>query len=428
MVEGVGMDTQGLKAWAEEHGDGAVDDRPDRGLSLTSKLLRFRWNGAPTVGAGFKAGNSAVGKTRINAVLDGLAWFLSAAEPAEDTLHIVLCTENHDSKIKEHLDAIGTVASEIGDGPRVRLWTLNGDKTPVEVEVVPAVFTSTTPKDWAKLLDRAASTAVEGLAEDLVAAITDPCFALYPKLSSQDATQPWQMRLDGLDIGRVGAATGALELKSKDLDKPREPRATWKEVVGSAPFNFNASSLAASVELIEQLITAWRKDAKPGAVLHHGQAEHALEAFVLSGRLQLVCSAGELHAATPHEDRVLRAAQFPTLWGNVTAPRRSLDALLADSDNRPWAIELKDQEAGGGHGAYLRHGIGQAILYRHYIRSVEELDPWFKRYGLERSKCEAAVAFPTAKQAAEANVDRHRDLARRCGVEIIEFPRPGSLA
>jgi hypothetical protein len=93
---------------------------------------------------------------------------------------------------------------------------------------------------------------------------------------------------------------------------------------------------------------------------------------------------------------MLAAAQFPTLWGNVTRPARYLDALLADDLARPWAVELKDQDAGGGHGAYLRHGIGQAVLYRHYIRSAAALDPWFALHGLQRTQCQGALAFPTA--------------------------------
>ena len=76
-------------------------------------------------------------------------------------------------------------------------------------------------------------------------------------------------------------------------------------------------------------------------------------------------AAGQLSLAVPSRSGVLAAAQFPTLWGDVTRPARYLDALLADCEGRPWAVELKDQDAGGGHGAYLRHGIGQAVLYRH---------------------------------------------------------------
>jgi hypothetical protein len=108
----------------------------------------------------------------------------------------------------------------------------------------------------------------------------------------------------------------------------------------------------------------------------------------------------------------------------MTRPARYLDALLADESGRPWAVELKDQDAGGGHGAYLRHGIGQAVLYRHYIRSASALDPWFELHALNRSECQAALAFPTAAAAASGTISRLRDLAARFNVDVVEFARP----
>jgi hypothetical protein len=108
----------------------------------------------------------------------------------------------------------------------------------------------------------------------------------------------------------------------------------------------------------------------------------------------------------------------------VTRPARYLDALLADDEGRPWAVELKDQDAGGGHGEYLRHGIGQAALYRHYIRSAAELDPWFASHGLQRTACQAALAFPTAAPSTAKGIERLRSLAARFDVDVVEFPRP----
>ena len=159
-------------------------------------------------------------------------------------------------------------------------------------------------------------------------------------------------------------------------------------------------------------------------MLGHGQAEHALEAHVLSERLTLDASVGPLRSAVPFRSGTLAAAQFPTLWGDVTRPARYLDALLADSSGRPWAVELKDQTAGGGHGGYLRHGIGQAVLYRHYIRSVAELEPWFEHHGLERTECQAALAFPEAAPSTLEGITRLRTLAALFNVEVIEFARP----
>ena len=106
---------------------------------------------------------------------------------------------------------------------------------------------------------------------------------------------------------------------------------------------------------------------------------------------------------------------------------RYLDALLADSNGTPWAIELKDQSVGGGHGSYLRDGIAQAVLYRHFIRSADDLEPWFSLHQLDRKSCRAAFAFPTASPGAVSAIAKLYDLAPRFDVELIQFARPGSV-
>jgi hypothetical protein len=64
------------------------------------------------------------------------------------------------------------------------------------------------------------------------------------------------------------------------------------------------------------------------------------------------------------------------------------------------------------------------VLYRHYIRSAAELDPWFELHGLDRTSCQAALAFPKAAPATEKIIKRLRALAALYNVEVIEFPRP----
>ena len=137
---------------------------------------------------------------------------------------------------------------------------------------------------------------------------------------------------------------------------------------GLTPIHYTPEQVGDLVERVDHLIAAWTNVDSPGAVLKHGQAEHALEAhLVCSGRLTLETHAGPLGLAVPFRSGMLAAAQFPTLWGDVTRPVRYLDALLADRHGRPWAVELKDQDAGGGHGGYLRHGIGQAMELRSHL-------------------------------------------------------------
>jgi hypothetical protein len=421
------MDSEALALWAEAHAvGGEVDRKRDMALSLTSKLVRFRWNDGLVVGVGA----DAAGKVRINALLDGVAWFLATRQAADNTLHLVFgCSREPDavgSTLKEQLGAIGTLTAELSSGPEIHTWLLS-PSGPTEVTTAKPAFTSSTPQRWNQLLMSASAATVTGMAADLVEAINHPAFALYPKLSSQKGAEPWQMRLDGLEVGRIGASTATLRLASSNYDAPSEPRDTWRKVIGQQAMTFSPTTIDELVMRVGDLVGAWSAAGQPNAVLQHGQPEHALEMHVLSGRLPLNAGDTPLHPAVPLSSGVLAAAQFPTLWGDVTRPARYLDALLTDAGRRPWAVELKDQDAGGGHGAYLRHGVGQAVLYRHFIRSAAALDPWFTHHQLDRLQCRAALAFPVAAAAAAKTVHRLRDLASRYAVEVIEFSRPGGL-
>lgn len=414
------MNRQQMLAWATAHAEGAVDTKPDRRSSLSSRLLRFRWRGAPTVAVD----SDADGKTRINSVVDGLAYALSQPAGIDKTLNVVVGVSSaaQTESFREQLDAVGTMAHAVGTGVTIRLWTVSASNELTELPVQAAQFSTSSPTRWAEMLTRAAETAVDGLAHDLLASAACPALALYPKLSSKDESQPWQLRLDGLDIGRVGPNAGVLRLASRDITAPREPRVTWLKVIGGDPWPFKHDNLAGTVAKIIELSGCWTKAGL--GVLQHQQAEHALEAHILSGRVPLTVSGALLRPAIPADDGALRVAQFPTLWGDVTRPARYLDVLLRDDDGRPWAIELKDQDAGGGHGSYLRHGITQAVLYRHYIRSVDALDAWFRDRGLARTQCGAALAFPRAAAGTEKSIESLALLASYFDVEVVQFDRP----
>lgn len=355
------------RQWIDDIADSGIINAPaNQSMSLSTRVLRFYWNGKPSVAVGPTVSSAE----RINLILSGLAWLIQDDALASG-LNAIVCTDaaTGDPQWVEHLDALATQAA------------------------------------------------------DLVHLVNRPSLALYPKLGTGSSSTPWQIRLDGLDVGRVGTNQGRLKLATSNLSNPGEPRETWRSVLGMDPFDFTRSSPDDAVELVRMLIAAWGGDGT-GAVLAHGRPEHALEAHVLSGRLQLITSdSGPLFPIAPIRDGAISGAQFPTIWG-ADGKARYLDALLKDEQARPWAIELKDQYAGGGHGSYLRHGISQAVLYRHFIRATSALDPWFQHLGLVRSDCQAAVAFPAAAPVARARVEQHRRLAQLFDVDVIEFDRP----
>lgn len=421
------METAELKAWAESEGALEIDVKQDGKLSISSKLLRFRWHGAPAVGVGAEHGADV----RINSLIDGLAWFIGTAHDSDEELNILLGFEAGEALLIEHVDAIGTLCACLEGGPRIRVWAVSADAGPVALPTGPSSFGPVVPTRWNHWLIRASDRTVDGLAAQVAALVEHPSFSIYPKLSKGDEVRPWQMRLDGLDIGRVGASSAVLQLDTSNPDADRHLHKTWKELVGTEPRQFDVDTRTELVALISTLIAAWQVSGAPDAVLGHGQAEHALEAHLLTGRLEIQSAIdGPLSPAIPVEGKAVRGAQFPTLWGDVSSPARYLDVLLRDDVGNPFAVELKDQDAGGGHGQYLRHGLTQAVLYRHFIRSASELDPLFDRFGLRRDRCRAVLAFPaptlTVRPKVETKLARHRELAGRFGVEVIEFARPGS--
>lgn len=407
------MDTEAMRTWAA-----AVDSNAswtsDPIRSLSSKLVRFHLDGVPTVAVGADADT----KVKINAVLDAVSWVL-AASPASRTVRVIVGIDPA-AKPNDALDAMYTVAAAMTAGPQVEVFTKQGDAAPQLCPSEPATFPKPVLEKWAGYLDRARTDQPTGVAAELINRIDHPAAALYPKLSGAG---DWQLRLDGLEIGRVGHARGELALASKSAATEGKPYEQWLAAIPTRRFAFDNTNLDAAVDRVAALIAEFG-GGRPG-VLAHGQAEHGLEAYVLTGRTELVsASSGPLHPALPFVTGVLRSAQFPTLWGNVPSPARYLDALMADNQGRPWAVELKAPAVAGGNGSYLRAGITQAILYRRYICTATLLDPWFTHLGLVRQQCQAAVAFPTC---APGVADRHRKVANLCDVEVIEFTQPGGV-
>lgn len=423
---GLAMDTANLKLWAISKSDVPVVDRSNTPLSLPEHLLRFRWKREETIGVGSDADD----KLRINSVLNGISWLLAKGEPATVTLNLVLGGELSDfdekGRLVEHIGAISTLVRAMRQGPRVRVWSIAAGGEPEQIAVVPTEFAPKKPTEWNRKLMCAQSAKITGMAKALVDKVQHPSLALYPKLSSLSGPEPWQVRLDGAEIGRVGAETFTLKLKTRNLNARGQPREGWLEAGLLPKETFKLDQVGSAVASVKALIEVWGKGRSPGSTLNNGHPEHGLEAHILSGRLELNSSSqGLLRVVVPPSGGKLSAAQFPTLWGDVSRPWRFLDALLVDASGRPWAVELKDQYAAGGHGQYLRNGIAQAVLYRHFIRSAAPLDEWFETNNLSRTDCQAALAFPTAPPQAANKVDRLKDLAQRFDVEVIEFARPG---
>jgi hypothetical protein len=125
----------------------------------------------------------------------------------------------------------------------------------------------------------------------------------------------------------------------------------------------------------------------------------------------------------PQTDRRLKPAlstsQFPAVWCRGGHARYT-DLVLRDGVV-PWIVELKVPTQ--GQGRYYRHAIGQAALYRAFIRQSHVVRPFFKDLELDPACCKAAVAFPpvTGSVAGDLQTALQR-VAHAFGVALIALP------
>lgn len=167
---------------------------------------------------------------------------------------------------------------------------------------------------------------------------------------------------------------------------------------------FNSSNVQSAADAIK-LLAARRDLADP---------EHHLEDQVLRGLLEL---------RDPQTERQLKPAlttsQFPAVWcggGNA----RYTDLVLRDGEV-PWIVELKVPTQ--GQGSYYRHAIGQAALYRAFVRQSHVVRSFFADLELDPVRCKAAVAFPTITGPAAGDLRTAlQRVADAFGVAVIEIP------
>lgn len=248
-------------------------------------------------------------------------------------------------------------------------------------------------------------SALPALARAVEEQIGDQCFRWSRTLTGNE----WSGRVDGLEICRLNQiGQGVLRLgklgRSGNESKARE---RFRGLVESDEFYFDEANLMDAISVISRLVV----DRRCGG-LSELQLEHKLEARVLRNALALEVNRQRL---VPVE------SQFPAIWSDG-GDAKYIDVIAKQADV-PWVVELKVPE-GGGQGQYYRNAVGQAVLYREFIRRAIGLHPWFNERGLDATKCRAAVAFPmkgTLRQRQSA-LDHVRYLAHRFNVEVIVLP------
>ncbi|WP_167043427.1 hypothetical protein [Salinibacterium sp. ZJ454] len=381
----------------------------DRRNSISSEVIRCTLNGEPAVAVGAEYSV----KTKVGALLDLLDLTLADGELPERVT--VLIGNNGAPSHREAIDALCTLRDAFTGSSRIRLLTDAADGTLTEVEdSAPDFSACASAVSWLPELTRLGE-APPPLIVDLISRVGHPSLRAYPDLIGWPQ---WSLRLEGLRVGSADAHGGWLDVgelgRFGDLS---DHRLTWLTVTGAlARIEFTADSLDTAAQVLARFATSWTGygTTPPDA------DEHTLESRILRGAVPVVVADGATLQSVRPDAVVNWGAQFPTQWGESGGTsRRFLDAILRDGST-PWALELK-VPAGGGVGRYYRHGIAQAVLYRHYIRSATPLHPLFasQQPPLDPTACRAALVVPRL-QPGTGWRDRHRALASQFDVELVE--------
>ncbi len=403
-----------LEAWGAED----VDDSPDYPNSVSGVVIRCVYQGRRAVAVGSDASTEAC----VGAVLDLIDVHLHdgatyrGRKVAPEEVCVVLGQRSN----TEALDAIGTLVHAMDGGPSVELLVTSAGERPVPMPLAAADFRgSAKAQQYLELMNAVApeppallTTVQRGVGRDELRA--------YPMLTAN----PWSsLRLEGLEVGRFRDKQGWLDVgKTGKTGRTGKARSVWLHAVGE-PARFlvcdDEASITAATTALTKFADAWLGPAGAPRQEADKQNEHALESRIVRGDCPVTVNGQLLQVLQP--DPVINwGSQFPTRWGHIAGnAARYLDALLRDGDV-PWAIEMKVRGS-GGVGGYYRHAVAQAVLYRHFIRSAEALNPWFASRGLDRLACRAAVVVPDL-DAQPGWRDRLRAVCRLVDVELVEVP------
>jgi hypothetical protein len=339
-------------------------------------------------------------KVQIGALLDVLD--LHFADPISD--RVIVCLG---SPSPEALGAIRTLADALVAGPEVDVLVYTDGSWSDASNPCWEIADSSAYAGWADLLAHVSMP--PPLVEDLVRGVGLPELRSYPMLKGAGA---WSVRLEGLEVGQVGASRGTLGVgKVSAQGNTSHQRKAWEAATGlPEPFELTASTIDEAVSVIKTFAEAWLV---PTDKPH--QTEHALESRILRGAVPIRADGRALSLIREDDGVVNWGSQFPIKWG-PGGSARYLDALLRDGDV-PWAIEMK-VEGPAGVGSYYRHAVAQAVLYREFIRRAEPLHFWFDDLGLDATQCRAAVVVPGIKQSKWRS--RLAQLCDAFGISLVE--------
>jgi hypothetical protein len=319
-------------------------------------------------------------------------------------VRLALGTDEIDpTRTERVLEEVGTLLAALNGRAEVGVEV---DRNPVQPRLPD--FSEARP-EWLQLLreqDRRLNELPE-LARRLEQLVADPSFRWYVTVRDKR----YFGRADGLTVCTIDrhGSRGVLRIGAAGGRESRVGKCFREAANGRNSFDFDADRIEEAATIVRALVG----ERKSGC-LRDVYKEHYLESQVLRGEDDVVTD-------TRRVLRPVRAnGQFPTLW-SLTGSARYVDVLMRD-DDVPCVVELKDR-GGGGAGRYLRHAIGQVVLYREVIRGAQQLHEWFREQQppLHPETCRAAVAFPNLGAGASGWVKQLREVAALFDVSILEL-------
>jgi hypothetical protein len=329
-------------ALAERWGAQDLTDEPDRTNSVSSVVIRCRYEGRRTVAVGSDASTEEA----IGSVLDLLDVHLFAGREhrgsavAADEVSVIL----GDRADSEALDAIGSLLASVGGGPTVHVYLADPAGVRLVSPLAVADFSgSEKPERYLQLMNRL-EEGPPAVLQQLKKAIGRPELRAYPMLTGHP---DWSLRLEGLEVGRFRPGHGWLDVgKAGRTGNESDARKSWRAVVGEpvgdvrlAVREADDESVGRAVDVLSDFASQWLDGpASDGEVR---QNEHALESRILRGACPVEVSSGRLDLLQPDDGTTSWGSQFPTRWGHTAGnAARYLDALMRQGAV-PWAVEMK---------------------------------------------------------------------------------------
>ena len=378
---------------------GQVEHTRDAELNLSSILARGEWGDVPAVGVG----GDRSAKEQISALVDAVHW-CRERHPGASVLRLVIGEGRYRGVVFEALATL--IAARRPDSVPFLEIMLDGIAT--NLPACPT-FATTRVAGWMRSIERRLHEPEPKLVTALSAAAEHPSFRWYRGVT---ATY-WSGRVEGLEVCRIDQRRerGSLAVGRIGKNGKRSlAGCECMELLADAPPDFTESDVISVARAVGKIVAARQMES-----LRDFQAEHRLEALVLRDMIHVPAGrrpgAGLLKPVFGK-----RPFQFPTQWCADGQPRY-VDILMYEG-KVPWVVELKDAKPGAGQ--YYRHAIGQAVLYREFVRKAPVVRAFLQRTkGLDATACRALVAFPEPKPIDPLRLQRLRRLAADFDVEVV---------